>query len=180
MPCSGSLFALTRWPCPIQDEIVAVRSLSSQIQCKRNLLFVHELNRNQFHITIEEVLVNARRKKAVSYRYIRARAIVFTQSIRTIHRSTLRLVEQPTMKFIFYILPLLCLLLFTPSFGAPTNEVELTDSRIGIPNFNCVMRCMQPTGIETEDDDVAAAAAARGIFDNYAALYACIKKCSSN
>lgn len=83
-----------------------------------------------------------------------------------------------TMKFIVALISLVCLLLARFTTAAPSN-VDLSalgsaTGRLSIPNFNCVAHCIQPTGVESDDVDVAA----RGLFDNYGKLVECMKKCS--
>jgi hypothetical protein len=62
-------------------------------------------------------------------------------------------------------------------------NVEQTDessaainSRLIFENINCMLQCVQPVGVENEEDDVQN----RGIINNYAVVYACTKKCAKN
>jgi hypothetical protein len=80
------------------------------------------------------------------------------------------------MKFIFAILSLICFILAQKSLAGPINiepsSAQLSDPRLGIPNFTCVIHCVQPVGEESEGDDI------RGIIGNYLTLFDCIKECS--
>lgn len=82
------------------------------------------------------------------------------------------------MKFIFAILSLICFILAQKSSAGPINiepsSAQLSDPRLGIPNINCIIHCVQPVGQESEGDDVET----RGILGNYANLFDCIKQCS--
>jgi hypothetical protein len=78
------------------------------------------------------------------------------------------------MKFIFAILALLGAILVRQSWAGPVGGSEQSvDSRLGIPNMNCVIHCVQQEGQESEGDSTPG----RGIFSNYAALLNCMKKC---
>lgn len=81
------------------------------------------------------------------------------------------------MKFIFAILALICFVLAQKSLAGPVKiepkSVPLSDSRLGIPNINCVIHCVQPVGEESEDVD------GRGLFANYATLWDCLKQCTN-
>lgn len=73
----------------------------------------------------------------------------------------------------------ICLLLAYSAVAVPTTvDVDALQSalgRLGIPNLHCVIQCVQPVGVESDDDDVQA----RGIIANYAVLADCMKKCSN-
>ena len=89
------------------------------------------------------------------------------------------------MKFIFAIVSLACLVLAQTAFSAPvyadgaaadTASSNAVNARVGVPSVNCVIQCVQPTGVESEDTDVQT----RGVLNNYATLLDCIKKCGKN
>ena len=89
------------------------------------------------------------------------------------------------MKFIFAIVSLACLVLAQTAFSVPvyadgaaadTVSSNSVDARIGIPSVNCIIQCVQPTGVESEDTD----AQTRGVLSNYGTLYDCIKQCGKN
>lgn len=84
------------------------------------------------------------------------------------------------MKFLLAILSLICVLLAHLTSALPNpvdhNALPSVASRLGIPNLNCVIHCVQPSGAESDDAD--ADADGRGILSNYATLADCIKKCS--
>ena len=83
------------------------------------------------------------------------------------------------MKFLVALLSLICVLLAHLTSALPNpvdlNVLQSAAGRLGIPNFNCVIHCVQPSGAESDDAD----ANVRGILSNYATLADCIKKCSS-
>jgi hypothetical protein len=82
------------------------------------------------------------------------------------------------MKFIFAILSLIYLILgytLAQPVDVESNNLRSMDSRLAVPNINCIIHCVQPIGTESHDDDVQS----RGIFANYATLLDCVKRCSS-
>lgn len=90
------------------------------------------------------------------------------------------------MKFIFAIVSLACLVLAQTAVSVPVfadgadaadaASSNSVDARIGVPSANCVIQCLQPIGVESEDTD----AQTRGVLGNYGTLLECIKKCGQN
>ncbi|CAF0793154.1 unnamed protein product [Adineta steineri] len=86
------------------------------------------------------------------------------------------------MKFIFAILLLVCAIMIHKSSAGPATidprASEISNPEARIINFmNCMIHCVQPGAVESEDaDDVQN----RGLFDiigNFQNLFGCVPQC---
>lgn len=68
--------------------------------------------------------------------------------------------------------------MFVQKSSAVPVDNAVNDARLFgiIPNMNCFIQCVQPVGAESADADEVVQT--RGLLDNYANAWDCIKQCS--
>ena len=79
------------------------------------------------------------------------------------------------MRFFFTVLSLICFVLAHQLCAKPVDDrSNLSKTRLGLSNINCVMHCVQPVGQESDEVPIAT----QSLMSNYGTLYDCLQKCS--